>query len=443
MFYPYFFVYLWPDFRIIKSLYNQLKMNKLALSLILFGAVSSQAAFAQSTDTLAAAQIDTLNTTPTNTLATAVERETITVKTLPGAYLNSSCGSDRLGGSKMGFICEDVVLKVAGDTGSLYKIQLSENRYAFIPKEMVADTTVEAASLAPCSSQSVSVSNAGYCDRIRIALPARKPYMIRETSHPRQLIIEVFGAQNNSNWITQYLDIQTVGNIEAVQTDSDILTFTVNLQGKSSWGYDAYYKDNSLIVDIKHTPAFSLKGMTIGVDAGHGGPKSSGAVGRNTKIKEKDLNLAMAHMLKEMLEAKGAKVVLSRSTDVEVSMAERKAIFKENNIDMMISIHCNAGGTAQGSSTYYKHIQNRELAKQILNKLLEIEGVHNFGLIGNFNFSLNAPTEYPAVLVETLFLSHAWDEAHITNPKFQKQMMKKVTEGIHDYLKYCKKAERK
>ena len=151
----------------------------------------------------------------------------------------------------------------------------------------------------------------------------------------------------------------------------------------------------------------------------------------------------MMGLIKNVIEAKGAKVVLSRVGDEAMTMAERKAKFLENEIDMMFSIHCNAaGGTAHGTSTYYKHIQNRAFAKTILERLVEIEGVDEWGLVGNFNFSLAAPTEYPAVLVETLFLSYQPDEEKIVNPKFQKKMMKKVVEGIEDYLKYCKKVEK-
>ena len=75
-------------------------------------------------------------------------------------------------------------------------------------------------------------------------------------------------------------------------------------------------------------------------------------------------------------------------------------------------------------------------------RLREIKDVDIWGLVGNFNFSLNAPTEYPAVLVETLFLSYQPDEEKIVQPKYQKLMMKKVTDGIKDYLKYCKKADK-
>lgn len=372
------------------------------------------------------------------------------VKSLEGAYFNSSCGDDRLGGSKIGFLDKDILLQVEQKSDSLsaeeplYKVILSSNRYAFIPKEMVADTLVaDSTAFVPCASSSVRAFNEGGYDRVKIALPAKRPYIVRESSSPRQLIIELFGVQNNSNWIVQQLNLKSVENIEAVQSDSDVLTLIVNLKSKTSWGYSVKYDETTLVVDIKDTPELTLKGMVVGIDAGHGGQQSRGAIARRSKIAEKDLNLSMARMLKAELEAKGARVVMSRSDDSGVTMSDRKQIFLDNNVDMMISIHCNAGGgTAHGTSTYYKHIQNRELAKSILERLVELDGVDMFGLVGNFNFSLNAPTEYPAVLVETLFLSYGPDEELIINPKFQKSMMKKVREGIEDYLKYCKKLEK-
>ncbi len=397
-------------------------MNKLLISLLLATA-GLNAAFAQTeaADSTSAAEVKT-------------------VMTLKGAYFNSSCGSDRLGGSKLGYVSDSVLLRVETASETLYKVLLSENRYAYMPKSAVADTTVQEEALKTVASGSMNAFNQGKADRIKIGLPVRKPYLIRENVSPRQLVIELFGVENNSNWVTQYLDLEAVSSIEPVQTDSDVLTLVVNLKGTSSWGYSVKYEKNALVIDVKHAPKFSLNGMTIGIDAGHGGPSSSGAVGRTTKVKEKDLNLSMALMLKELLEAKGAKVVMSRSSDVEVSMTERKEIFLANDIDMMISIHCNAGGgKAHGTSTYYKHIQNRELAKEILDELVKLDGVDLFGLVGNFNFSLNAPTEYPAVLVETLFLSYQPDEELLVNPKFQKQMMKKVAKGIRNYLKECRK----
>lgn len=86
-----------------------------------------------------------------------------------------------------------------------------------------------------------------------------------------------------------------------------------------------------------------------------------------------------------------------------------------------------------GSSTYYKHITNRDFAETMLERLLEL-GVPNFGLVGNFNFSLAAPTEYPVVLLELLFMSSIWDEDKLIDPDFRKKMVNNIVLGLEDYL---------
>ncbi len=53
-------------------------------------------------------------------------------------------------------------------------------------------------------------------------------------------------------------------------------------------------------------------------------------------------------------------------------------------------------------------------------------GLADFGLTGNFNFSLNSPTEYPNALVEVLFMSSLAD--------YRKQLAAKIFQGIADYL---------
>lgn len=144
--------------------------------------------------------------------------------------------------------------------------------------------------------------------------------------------------------------------------------------------------------------------------------------------------------LKSLLEAKGAKVVLSRDKDTGPTMAERKKIFNEANIDLMISIHNNSGGSplnTMGTSTFYKYISNRELASCMLDRLLEL-GLKNFGLTGNFNFSLNAPTEYPNVLLEVLFMSSLPEEEKLADPDFRQQVAEKALLGLEDYLNSVK-----
>lgn len=148
------------------------------------------------------------------------------------------------------------------------------------------------------------------------------------------------------------------------------------------------------------------------------------------------MNLSIVRELEKLLLKKGATVVLSRTDDRAMTMTERKKIFREADIDLMVSVHNNAGGSPlvpMGTSTYYKHIANRDLAATLLKHMLELD-VPQYGLTGNFNFSLNMPTEYPNALVECLFMSSLPDEELLADPANHKRIAEKIVAGLEDYL---------
>ncbi|MDD3273496.1 MAG: N-acetylmuramoyl-L-alanine amidase [Bacteroidales bacterium] len=383
---------------------------------------------------------------PTDVLPTVSDYPGVVVSTKERAYLNYGAGEDRLGGAKINFLSSGIKMELIDSLRALYKVRLSDGRYAFIPKSLVQR---EPAGTRPAYSltSSWSVTKSNNMDVVRVALGERLPYIIYQEMEPRRVVVEIHGAANNSNWITQYLDLEAIDYVDFNQVSHDIFRVYIYLKDKYSWGYKAEYAGNSLVISIKHTPqpAYkgSLAGLKIGLDAGHGG-RASGAVS-TSGIKEKDLNLAMVYMLKRELEKRGASVVLSRSDDSDLTMYDRVDIFDAAGVDMMVSVHCNAGGNPLrpgGTSTYYKHIEYRELAKSVLESLLELE-VKNFGLVGNFNFSLNAPTFYPNLLVETLFMSSLEDEELLADPMFQSMMMKRVVTGLEDYMKKVKSSLKK
>lgn len=355
--------------------------------------------------------------------------------TINGAYLQYGDGGDRLGGSKIGYIDNDITVKAIEQKGDLYKIQLSKNRFAYINTEHLKETTDSTRQI---NTGSWSISNTGKTDRISISLPKRIPYRSWTQLDPTTICVELYGATNNSNWITQRSNLNMIEYVDYRHDDSDVLKVIIKLKHKYSWGYSINYINNNLIIDVKHTPTLNLKDLTIGLDAGHGG-EYSGAKSA-TGLTEKEINLDMILRIKSLLEAKGAKVILSRKEDIDVTMNERKKIFLDNNIDLMISLHNNSGGspfTTMGTSVYYKHISNRELASCMLNRLLEL-GLKSFGLTGNFNFSLNAPTEYPNVLLEVLFMSSLPEEEMLASPDFRQQVAEKTLLGLEDYLNIVK-----
>jgi len=353
------------------------------------------------------------------------------VETVEGAYLQYGNGTDRLGGSKLGFLDEGIVLKTIGEEGNLYKVELSDHRYAYIHKEDVKDTKKSTERL---NSNSVSVSPSDGYDVVALSLGLRLPYASWTEVDPMTVYVDVYGAMNNSNWISHRQGLGMIDWVDLRQVDSDVLRIVIRLKDKYSWGYSIGYERNNLVIKVKHRPSLALDSMTIGLDAGHGG-SAPGAISI-TGIKEKDVNLQLIKAVQQRLEQRGAKVVLSRSGDTGPSMTERKKTFREAGIDLMLSIHNNAGGSPfvpMGTSSFYKHMSNRVLASCIHKRMLEL-GVPDFGLVGNFNFSLCQPTEYPAVLLEAMFMSSLDDEDKLASPEFRDQVADQVVKAIEDYL---------
>jgi N-acetylmuramoyl-L-alanine amidase len=114
----------------------------------------------------------------------------------------------------------------------------------------------------------------------------------------------------------------------------------------------------------------------------------------------------------------------------------------DSGADMLISIHSNSIGYTsnpidiRGCATFYKYICYRPLSQYILESVLKT-GIPRWGNVGNFNFTLNSPTELPNVLVELAFMSNPEDEMKLIDDDFRKELAKKIADGVDDFLESC------
>lgn len=356
--------------------------------------------------------------------------------TTDGAYLQYSNGTDRLGASKMGYLPKDICLKATHlYDDRLYRVQLSANHHAYIPKEYFKVNTGQSSVNPAEIVGNWRVRNIGKTDRLTISTPTRLAFHTWTEINPSTILIDIFRAECNSNWLTQMDGLGIIDYIDFRQVEGDVLRVIIRLKENKNWGYTVKYDGKTMVVDVKHAPSHRLKDLTIGLDAGHGG-KYPGAVG-HSGLTEKEINLKLVMLIKERLERRGAKVVLSRSDDSQVDMSVRNRIFRDANVDLAISIHNNAGGSPieeMGTSTYYKHLFCRQLAS-IMRKHLLALGLNDYGLTGNFNFSLSQPTDYPSALLEVLFMSSLPDEEKLLDPKWQNRIADAVVAGIDEYVK--------
>jgi N-acetylmuramoyl-L-alanine amidase len=266
------------------------------------------------------------------------------------------------------------------------------------------------------------------------------PYKSYMEVNPSKIMVEIFGVQSNTNWITQLKSLKEVKNVYYNQIEDDVVRVTIELQHKQHWGYSIYYKGKYLIVKIKRQPAkLDLKNLTIAIDAGHGGT-NAGTGGVNAKYEEKYYTLLFAKALERQLKKRGVKkVIMTRTTDTTFDNKDRILFLQQQNPDFAISLHLNSSNNAEikGVSTYYKHIGFRPLTQALLSRMLELK-LEEFGNVGNFNFALNAPTDFPNSLLEIAFLSNVDDEKKIVKSQFQEDVAKKVILGMIDWLNSVK-----
>lgn len=349
-------------------------------------------------------------------------------------YLEYGTGTDRLGGARMTYLDTGVLLRVTDSNSRAYQVQLSRHHTAYIPKAAVRPVAD--------SSQTNYLTGSGRvwgnaeADYISMQLPERLPYRSMQQLAPATIVVDVFGAINNTNWITQLPTATAIKNFWYEQIEDDVFRLFIQLNAQQHWGHAIYYNNNLLTIKVARQPKkLKLRNLIIAVDAGHGGG-DSGAKGPTPGVYEKEYTLKFAQALQKRLQRKGVTVHMTRTEDTTLSMAERVQLVKAFNPHLLISLHLNSSARkeAKGVSTYYKHIGFRPLTQAILNRMLQL-GLNNFGNIGAFNFALNGPTEYPNCLVEVAFISNSDDEQLIVQEKFQQQTARQIQKGIRDWLR--------
>jgi len=360
-------------------------------------------------------------------------------------FMEYGIGDDRLGGAKLGFLDSNVLVKIVDSFATDYKIQLSTAHAAYIAKTSVIPFHKQAARRMAHNirlSGNIKVYGDTTFDCVAITLYERLPYHAFQMIEPSRIAVDIFGVTSNTNWITQLRTVKEIRNTWYEQVEDDVLRVYIQLKHTQHWGFSLEYDSTGrrLMVKVKRQPPLlDIKKLRIAIDAGHGGD-NPGADGVTSHVLEKDYTLRIANELQKTLKKMGVqRIFMTRTKDTSLSMPERMEMLKQFNPHLLVSIHLNSAGsdTVQGTSTYYRYIGFRPLSVAILNQMLTLK-LKEYGNVGNFNFSLSGPTDYPNALVEVAFLSNPEDEKKILNPKFHKAVAGKIYLGIVDWLNQLK-----
>lgn len=188
---------------------------------------------------------------------------------------------------------------------------------------------------------------------------------------------------------------------------------------------------------LAEQPDIQLAGIKVLINPGHGGPET-GAAGP-TGVWAKDVSLSVSLLLRDELLSRGVGVVMTRETDLDVSLTERQQMIAQSEPAIALTIHHTSveeDGDAEGSQgvrSYWYHPQSHGAAVFLHNYLVEqLERVAG-GVFWN-NLALTRPSEAPAVVLELGFMTHPQEFEWITDEDAQRALARVLADAIETWL---------
>ncbi len=314
------------------------------------------------------------------------------------------------------------------------RIRLSPGSEAWVP---VADALPLPSGLPEPRAVVGSVTLTPAADRstLRIPLTQRVPFQVTESD--RSIALTFYSSVGDVDWMRYGTD-SLVRRLSWAQTQRQEVTLTVELMDPV-WGYRTRWSRNDLLLEIRRPPrvvaANPLRGRTIAIDPGHPPLGATGPTG----LREAEANLAVALQLRSMLEADGAKVLMTRTSDSAVDLWPRVAAAEDSGADILVSIHNNAlpdginPFTNNGTSVFYNQPRSVPLASAIQRSLVRRLGLPDLG-ISRADFAVIRATWLPSVLVEGMFMILPEQEAALRSSAGTQRYARGVYDGIRGFL---------
>jgi N-acetylmuramoyl-L-alanine amidase len=257
----------------------------------------------------------------------------------------------------------------------------------------------------------------------------------------RSIVLTLYGVQANPE-ISPIIGNDTlVRRISWDQVTSDRVRITLTLS-QPVFGWLSLWDDarRSFVLRVRRAPAIDpaqpLRGLTIAVDPGHPPAGSTGPTG----LYEGDAVLPVGVLLADMLRARGANVVLTRTTRDPLGLTERSVAARRGNAHAFVSIHLNAlpdgvnPFTNNGTSTLFFHQHSEPLARPVQRELMQRLGLRDLG-VHYQNLAIARPSWYPAVLAEGAFVIMPEQEAAMRTPEYQRRFAEGLLVGLEAYFR--------
>jgi N-acetylmuramoyl-L-alanine amidase len=257
----------------------------------------------------------------------------------------------------------------------------------------------------------------------------------------RTLVLTLYGVQANPEISPIFGNDTLVRRMSWDQVTSDRVRITLTLS-QPVFGWQSIWDESrrQFVLRVRRPPlidaANPLRGLTIAVDPGH---PPAGATGP-TGLYEGDAVFPVGEQVAQLLRARGANVVMTRTSLAPVGLTERGVTARRASAHAFISVHLNAlpdgvnPFTANGTSTLFYHQNSEPLARPVQEELMKRFGLRDLG-VHYQNLAVARPTWYPSVLAEGLFLMLPEQEAAMRDAGFQRKYAEGLVVGLERYFR--------
>lgn len=342
------------------------------------------------------------------------------------------------GGIQRWFLIPGTVVKVVGTKASDAYVQLDTTQTIRIAQSDLRMLDSATAAPKPLRASSFRLRNAPEWTDVIIRMTDRPAYLVEEGDSG--LTLTLYGTKGP---IRRQKPVRAaagsyVTTVSAAAAGPE-MQYTIALRGPV-YGYQPLWEDGKLTFRVRCPPRVDptspLLGLTIAVDAGHPPVGATGPTGLWEPVPTLEVGLKV----RELLQAKGVNVVMTRTTSDPVDLNLRPTMARRANANALVSIHLNAVPDGinplrvNGTATYHYHLHSAPLAEAMERALVAQMALRDNG-VKRENFALVRPTWMPAVLVEGAFIIVPDQEAALRNPEYQQRYAQGIVDGLENYFR--------
>ena len=328
------------------------------------------------------------------------------------------------------------VLEQTGRVGEMIRVRLDASLEAWAAAGDVTELPAGTAGPRRIAGNARVASAAEWADVV-IPTGDRPAFEVREDGP--KLVLILHGVQANTDILNYTGDDSLVRRVRWYQETSDRARYEIDL-ARAPFGYLPMWDAGVFRLRIRRPPAIDpvapLRGLTIAVNAGHPPAGSTGPTG----LYEAVPTLEISRRLEAILRARGARVVMTRTTSEPLALAIRPVLARRAGAHAFVSIHLNAlpdgvnPFTAHGTGSYYFHPSSERLARAVQRGMVRRMGLRDLGIYYDNLSDLRHPW-MPSVLCEGAFIMIPEQEAAVRTAEFQERYALGVADGLEAYFR--------